>query len=357
MLAVYLVVMAATLGGLGLVFATGSGDSPLAFWGLTGINLLAAVLLVGLVVWSVRRRPFEARGGHYLAKCSSCGATDSLEVGQMHRRCGHCGADLVPGDAAIGAGLSVAEANVRAAALAKLHAERAMFAQIGGSAAFMGVVARLSFMAVPLVGAALLYRSSVAGNEDPAAALAFGGIGIGAIVVIALLQLRKVLKKRRWRKTLCGLEDALSPGQSLAVMDDIRQVVAWLDTYWTDAYGKDYHPRNTGGSHLQAASLHMRGFPVLVNVWAPPHKNKGFVDVLVAGVPRAGGPRNSGPERAAVKALDFSFRKRIKAGLQATVEGPAFAAFATSDQSRLASVVDGVVRAAEASGLAPAPKL
>lgn len=255
---------------------------PLLALQLVGYALVIAALAP--VLWmNARSAPRGMASGRFPARCPNCGGTEQLLIGQVHHTCVYCRTNLVPSGAVMAAGLSVASAELRNAELESLRASRRMFAGIGARKRSLQLFSKAWCILLPLGASVVFAHQASRGEVEPAAAAFWSAVAAVVAVYIFVQSARRRGRFQRWRRTLEALAER-DPGAAFTT--EFRDITSWLNAYFPEPYGKDYDLRNTGSPDLQAVSLTVSGFPVLVVVHAAPASRERFIDCLVAAVPR-----------------------------------------------------------------------
>ena len=171
--------------------------------------------------------------------CSSCGAPNKLQPGQVLEQCIYCGAAMLPSATAMNAGLAAVNQARRQAQIERFRAERSAMLNassanatalvpylVGGSLAFV-ILPWPFIMAYKMVVGTMAFH--------PGILIAFGVLGLlaaGAVWLYKVMQRRK----QRWRATVTALANGMQGAESRLLGD----VVGWLNTYWAGPYTTTY---------------------------------------------------------------------------------------------------------------------
>jgi ribosomal protein L37AE/L43A len=228
-----------------------------------------------------RRKRDRAEPVAAAVRCPDCGSTNEIVAGQVIETCGHCGAALVPGEAARERGVDAARAEHRRAQMEKYRAERQGYAAL--QRAGMGPIGVILFAGgsflLMLGGGTVAFTVMMITGDEPYSPLIFPmwavTIALVAGIVLAIRWING--RKRTLREGVATLVGTLG-GRPL---EGLPGAVRWLNAYWAGPIDPfEMMP----GTYYGVGEAVVGGYRVLVDVNPKPasQQHRAWSRILLA---------------------------------------------------------------------------
>jgi ribosomal protein L37AE/L43A len=261
--------LVAGLGALGALLGMYSTESLAQ----NGAGVMPFVMYggVGLAIYLSYRRWRKARdarpglaAGQSAVACPTCGGRNVMRAGVATEQCAFCGATLLPSRTLMMRAVADAEAQVRAARLARYREEREGMVRVlsysAGSQGFMWWYMGFVF-ALPVVGGMVALTGAALSDNPELMPGVYAGwpIVLGVLALLIALAMRRRDRRRRTGEALAALATQFG-GE---VRAGAQQLVGWLNALWAGPY--DVRGLYAGKGH-KTVPVVVGGYQVLVDL-------------------------------------------------------------------------------------------